>query len=122
MEITMAGTGGRREGAGRKPGSRNKVTTAEKRTLREIADAYTSEAIETLARIMRDGKAPAAARATAANSILDRAHGKARQPVDHDLDLSKLTDEQVIALALALGANPAAFESDGGDPASPSTH
>lgn len=118
----MAGRGGKREGAGRKPGSKNKLNAAQKQTLREIADTYTQEAIDTLAEIMRDQGAPHAARATACNSILDRAHGKPKQPIDADLDLSKLNDEQLAALALALGAHPIALESDGGDSAPPVTH
>lgn len=107
--------GGKREGAGRKPGSLNKLTFEQKRTLQEIAGEYTDEAIETLANIMRDDKAPHAARATAANSILDRAHGKPKQPIDHELDLSKLTDDQAIALAIALGAHPSVVQGVGGD-------
>lgn len=118
----MAGRGGKREGAGRKPGSRNKLNAANKRTLREIADSYTQEAIDTLAEIMRDADAPHAARATACNAILDRAHGKPKQPIDADLDLSKLNDEQLTALAIALGAHPVALQGDGGDSAPPVTH
>ena len=114
--------GGKREGAGRKPGSANKVTIAQKRTLREIAGAYTDEAISVLAGIMRDDKAPHAARATAANSILDRAHGKPKQPIEADLDLDKLTDEQIAALAIALGAHPSAVDGLGEDRAPPGTH
>lgn len=114
--------GGKREGAGRKPGSGNKLTVQQKRTLREIADDYTGEAIGVLAKIMRDPKAPHAARATAANSILDRAHGKPKQPIEHDLDLNRLTDEQAIALAVALGADPAALESLGRDRPPALTH
>lgn len=106
--------GGKREGAGRKPGQRNKLTVDAKRSLSEIAADYTAEAIGTLATIMRDEKSPAAARATAANSILDRGHGKAKQPIEHELDVSNLTDEQIIALALALGADPAALAGLGG--------
>jgi hypothetical protein len=44
------------------------------------------------------------ARVAAGNVILDRAYGKARQPVDHGWDLTKLTDEQIAAIAIASGA------------------
>lgn len=118
----MAGRGGKREGAGRPPGTPNKVTSEKRKTLREIADTYTDEAIATLAEIMADGQAPHAARVTAANAILDRGHGKPKQPIETELDPSKLTHEQLVALALALGADPAAVEGDGGDHPSPLTH
>lgn len=68
--------GGRRDGAGRKAGSTNKLSKRHTKTLLEIAQTYEAEAIETLASIMRDTDAPSAARATCANSILDRARGK----------------------------------------------
>lgn len=118
----MGKRGGKREGAGRKPGSPNKLTVAQRRTLREIADSYTDEAIRTLAEIMRDEHAPHAARATAANSILDRGHGKPKQPIEADLDISKLSDEQLIALAVALGADTSAFEGFGRDRPPQRTH
>src|SRR6478752_9110070 len=104
----MMSHGGKREGAGRKPGSVNRLTVAKKRTLTEIAGDYTAEAIKTLVAIMKDPNAPAAARTTAANSILDRGHGKPKQPIEHDLNLDNLTDEQLAALAIALGAHPSA--------------
>lgn len=114
--------GGKREGAGRKPGSRNKLTVAQKRSLQEIAGDYTEAAVQTLADIMKDRKAPAAARATAANSLLDRAHGKPKQPVEHDLDLSKLNDDQLSVLALALGASALPGSGAGGDREAPGIH
>lgn len=73
--------GGKRAGAGRPKGAKNKATLERKATVAELADAYTGEAIDTLAEIMRDTKAPAAARARAADSLLDRAHGKPAQAV-----------------------------------------
>lgn len=74
--------GGRRKGAGRKPGSPNKITVLIKASLAETAKAYTAEAIATLVEIMTNPFHPAAARATCANSLLDRAHGKATQAVE----------------------------------------
>lgn len=44
--------------------------------LKELARARTVEAINTLAEIMLNKKAPAAARVTAACALLDRGHGK----------------------------------------------
>ncbi len=73
----MAGNvGGRRPGAGRPKGARNKVTKEQKATVAEIAMAYTDRAIRVLVEIMEDSAQTGSARAVAANSILDRAHGK----------------------------------------------
>lgn len=101
---------GQRRG-GRKAGVPNKATA----DVRDAAQLFTRSAVAVLASIMRDKSQPAAARVAAANGILDRGHGKARQPVDHDLDLSKLTDEQLNILALALGSTTLLGEGDGGD-------
>jgi hypothetical protein len=48
-------------------------------TVRDIARDHTEEAIETLAAIMRDEVAPAAARISACTELLNRGHGR---PVD----------------------------------------
>jgi hypothetical protein len=66
---------------GRQKGSRNKITA----DVKEAALVYTSDALETLATIMRDPEESAAARVAAAKELLDRAHGKSRQPVDAEL-------------------------------------
>jgi hypothetical protein len=79
-------TGGERPGAGRPPGAANKITAP----VREAAQVYTAEAIETLASVMRDPKAPAVARIGACNAILDRAHGKPTQAIDMAVDVGVL--------------------------------
>lgn len=107
--------GGRREGAGRKPNQANKVQHSVKVAVAEIAQRYTQEALETLVAIMKNDEAPAAARAAAANSLLDRGHGKPTQHVEHELDVSRLTDEQIDAIAAAWGAAPTAPQGVGGD-------
>lgn len=66
--------GGKREGAGRPKGAVNKATA----DIREAAQEYTEEALKVLAEVMRMGDS-AAARVAAANSILDRGHGKPKQ-------------------------------------------
>lgn len=48
-------------------------------TVRDIAREHTEEAIDTLASIMRDEEAPAAARISACSELLNRGHGR---PVD----------------------------------------
>lgn len=67
-------------GKGRPRGSLNKATAS----IRKAAQQYSVEAIEALATVMRDLTAPHAARVSAANSILDRGHGKPTQPVSGD--------------------------------------
>lgn len=68
--------GGRPKGTpktgGRKKGVPNKATAS----IRDIAREYTSEAILTLAEVMRDEEQPAPARVSAANALLDRGYGK----------------------------------------------
>lgn len=61
---------------GRKAGTPNKVTA----DVRALAGKYGPKALETLAKIMGNEKAPPAARVSAAREILDRAYGKAPQP------------------------------------------
>ena len=73
----MAQRGGKRPGAGRKPGSKNKLTKATKASITELAMSHAATAIETLVGIMQSELAPAAARVSAANAVLDRAVGKA---------------------------------------------
>ena len=71
--------GGARPGAGRPKGSLNKATA----DIKAAAQAYTEDALATLAQIMKAGESEAA-RVAAANSILDRGFGKPRQSMDLD--------------------------------------
>ena len=64
---------------GRKAGTPNKATA----DIKAAAQAYTEDALATLAKIMKDGESEAA-RVAAANSILDRGFGKPRQSMDVD--------------------------------------
>jgi hypothetical protein len=64
---------------GRKAGTPNKATA----DIKAAAQAYTEDALATLAQIMKAGESEAA-RVAAANSILDRGFGKPRQAVDLD--------------------------------------
>lgn len=75
----MAQRGGKRPGAGRKPG---KVGAA-KRALSDMAKDHAEAAIKTLADIHADKEAPPAARVSAATAILDRAFGKPPQALEH---------------------------------------
>jgi precorrin isomerase len=69
--------GGKREGAGRKPG----LDSDAKRALMDLAKGHAPSALQTLVQIMENGKAPAAARITAAVAVLDRAYGKPAQMI-----------------------------------------
>lgn len=75
-----AGRGGKRPGAGRPKGSRNKATQAHRATVRELAEAYAEEAISALVDVARNGSD--GARVSAAVALLDRAFGKPAQSVE----------------------------------------
>lgn len=70
---------GERRG-GRQKGTPNKATAS----LRDIARQYTDKAIEGLVAVLNNLEEPAAARISAANSLLDRGYGKPSQPLDGD--------------------------------------
>lgn len=76
----MAGRkpGGPKSG-GRQKGTPNKATAS----IRDAARAFSDKALATLAKVMDDAEAAPAARVSAANSILDRAHGKPMQAFEH---------------------------------------
>jgi hypothetical protein len=67
--------GGRRPGAGRKPGSRNAATAAEIKSIADLAKLHAPEAVAVLVEVMTRGTSEAA-RVTAATQLLDRAYGK----------------------------------------------
>lgn len=92
--------GGKREGSGRPKGAVNKATA----DIREAAQEYTAEALGVLASVMRDEAQPAAARVVAANSIIDRGHGKPSQSVQVDAIIGdkrpvEMTEEELLAIA-----------------------
>lgn len=74
---------GRKTG-GRRKGSPNKATVV----VKDAAQAFTADAINTLAGVMKDVAQPAAARVAAANALLDRGHGKPKQSLDIDARVS----------------------------------
>lgn len=77
----MTQHGGRRPGAGRKKGSRNKATEEQQRTLCELAQSHTETAIEVLVEIAQEGESEAS-RVSAANAILNRGYGTPPQSVE----------------------------------------
>src|SRR5262249_850511 len=60
--------------------------------IRTLARSYTKAAIKTLVGIMRQPKAPPAARVMAANALLDRGWGKAAQLVAVDGEIRQLVE------------------------------
>lgn len=78
----MAPRGGKRPGAGRPAGRRNKATDAELESLSTLAKQHTAAALQTLVNIAANSESDAA-RVAAANSILDRGYGKPTQALEH---------------------------------------
>jgi len=72
--------GGRRPGAGRPRGSKNRAN----KELRDLARTYTKDALDTLAHIAQKGESESA-RVQASVALLDRAWGKPRQSIEADM-------------------------------------
>lgn len=70
------GTVKKPEGSGRKPGQLNKATAQ----VKELAAQHGPDAIKTLARLAKEADNDAA-KISACKELLDRAYGKAAQPV-----------------------------------------
>lgn len=68
---------GRKTG-GRKAGTPNKATA----DIKAVAQEYGPQAIAVLVEIVNDKAAPHASRVAAADKLLDRGYGKARQAID----------------------------------------
>lgn len=89
------------------PGGRPRVVGE----LKELARSYTLEAMETLAKVMRDDNAPPAARVAAVGHILDRGYGKPTQHISQTVrQVREMTDAELLAFL----AGPVG-EADGGD-------
>ena len=76
----MAKRGGKRPGAGKPKGAKNKATVKQKATLQDLARKHTKEALATLLYVAKEGESEAA-RVSAANSLLDRGYGKPAQAI-----------------------------------------
>lgn len=99
------------------PGGRPKVVGEVQALAREL----TTEAVKTLRDIMRDKKAPHAARGYAANSILDRGYGRPSQTVNtngQSKPLDQMTDTELLAIA----SQPDESQSGEPDDGSKTTH
>ena len=85
------------KGTSGNPGGRPRVLA----DVQELARRRSPDAINTLAAIMDDQKAPPAARVAAANALLDRGYGKPTQPISQTLtkiDPSTMSDEELAAI------------------------
>ena len=80
--------GGKREGSGRPHGAVNKVTAS----IREAAQEYSAQALQVLVTVATTSESDAA-KVAAANSILDRAHGKPTQTMDIDANVKAAITE-----------------------------
>ena len=67
---------------GRPPGARNRASPAQHMTMQLAARQYSADAIRLLAMVMYNPNAELSQRIRAANSLLDRAHGKPQQSVE----------------------------------------
>ena len=70
--------GGKRVGAGRKPGAHGKATVE----LQDLARQYTEDAVRELARLSVKAQSEPA-RVAAIKELLDRGYGKSKQPLEH---------------------------------------
>lgn len=86
----MAGTGGKRAGAGRKPGQKNKATAE----IKALAQKHAPDALKKLFDLMGDKDVPAATQRAAANDLLDRGYGKPAQAVMNE-DGTKLFPDKI---------------------------
>ncbi len=69
--------------------------------VKALAKAESETAIRTLVDVMKDAKAPPAARVGAANSILDRGWGKPQQTVEANVNVyDRMSDEELRAIVL----------------------
>lgn len=86
--------------------------------VKELARAWTEEAIRTLAEIMGDSTAPHSARVKASESLLDRAWGKAESTatVTVNSDVRDLSTAEILT-ALAAAGVVGAEAGDSGDTA-----
>ena len=73
--------GGRRPGAGRPRGSKNKAG----KELRDLARSYTEDALKTLSQIAQKGESEAA-RVQASVALLDRAWGKPKAQIEAEMN------------------------------------
>ena len=82
--------------------------------LRDLARTHTTAAVNTLLAVMRNTKAPPAARVSAATAILDRGYGRPAQTVHQHVSrhIDELSDAELIAIATGGSAPVTVAERD----------
>lgn len=85
---------------GRVAGTPNKATAS----IKEYASQHSEASIEALVSIMNDATAPHIARIAAANSVLDRAHGKPTASIEIDATTTQKIDLAAIDAELEKAA------------------
>lgn len=110
----MTQRGGKRPGAGRPKGAKDRLTREAGATLSDLARQHTAAALQTLVDIAKDGESEAA-RVSAANALLDRGYGKPPQAFEHTgkdggpIQTEDLTTATLIEEARRLGIDPEAL-------------
>ena len=84
--------GGKRPGAGRKPGTPNRITA----DVKALAQKYAPEAMAELGRLCQKAKSEQA-RVAAIKEILERAYGKSTQPISGDSSADAIKFEMVLS-------------------------
>ena len=74
--------GGKRPGAGRPKGAKNKLSREHSQTITMLAQSYSKEMLRVLVNIARDDTATAAARSQSAQAVIERGCGKAPQSIE----------------------------------------
>lgn len=91
------------KGTSGNPSGRPKVD----KTIQDLARSYCPEAIKTLATVMRDKNSPPAARAMAADKLLDRGYGKPPQFNTDDVgklrSALEMSDDELASIATGGG-------------------
>ena len=93
------------------PAGKPIMRLADGRTLNDLAREYTQEAVETMVEIMRDDTTPHAARLSAADKILERGWGRAKETVaieDRAAPSIDLSDAPTEVLKYLAGLKPPA--------------
>ena len=88
--------GGKREGAGRPTGSKNRSTPDQSERISELAKTHCELALQVLVDVALKGKTDSA-RVSAANALLDRAFG--RPSVHPHIEISNFTPQVIELIA-----------------------
>lgn len=88
----MAGTGGKREGAGRKPKD-------EENKIRDLMKPYSLDAIQCLANIIVKDTARDSDKISAAKLIIEYTYGKPKETIETNLTLNDFNIKEIVKFA-----------------------